>query len=178
MLFTKNTSCSQFASLYGYINGIGAVTGIQIINKPFIQGYVSSGICIGDPITEPISTIIDATNFINQNCQNTNTDLVFNYCNSISEVPFSTIASNYPLGTQFYNSYPISSNSIEYSSTNPFPNASGNYTYYAVLPNNTNCYYTFFININDTPSITSPESKKLLDVIYLQLVHYPSVLVL
>ena len=30
----------------------------------------------GDPILNPITTMIDATNFINQNCQNTITELV------------------------------------------------------------------------------------------------------
>ena len=157
----KNTNCVPSASLYGFINGVGAVTGIQIINKPFIQGYVSSGLCLGDPILDPITTTIDATNFINQNCQNTITELVFNYCSPISQIPFNTIASNYPIGTQFYNSYPVTSNTIEYSSSNPFPNTLGSFDYYAVPPNANGCYYTLQIIIVGNPTITSPQAVNI-----------------
>ncbi|MQP24131.1 hypothetical protein GFJ94_03525, partial [Flavobacterium sp. LMO8] len=157
----KNPNCVPSASLYGFINGVGAVSGIQIINKPFIQGYVSSGLCLGDPILDPITTTIDATNFINQNCQNTNTELVFNYCSPISQVPFNSIASNYPIGTQFYNSYPVNVNTIEYTSSNPFPNALGSFDYYAVPPNANGCYYTLQIIIVENPTITSPQSVNL-----------------
>ncbi|MCD8518857.1 MAG: DUF11 domain-containing protein [Flavobacterium sp.] len=157
----KNPNCVPSASLFGYINGIGAITGIQIINKPFIQGYVTSGLCIGDPILNPITTMIDATNFINQNCQNTITELVFNYCSPISQVPFNSIASNYPIGTQFYNSYPVNGSTIEYTNSNPFPNTLGSFNYYAVPPNANGCYYTLKINIVGSPTITSPQSVNI-----------------
>ncbi|MEL1249016.1 hypothetical protein, partial [Flavobacterium helocola] len=157
----KNTNCVPSASLYGFINGVGAVTGIQIINKPFIQGYVSSGLCLGDPILDAITTTIDATNFINQNCQNTNTELVFNYCSPISQVPFNSIASNYPIGTQFYNSYPVTGNTMEYTSSNPFPNTLGSFDYYAVPPNTNGCYYTLQIIIVGNPTITSPQAVNI-----------------
>ena len=157
----KNPNCVPSASLYGYINGIGAITGIQIINKPFIQGYVTSGLCIGDPILNPITTMIDATNFINQNCQNTITELVFNYCSPISQVPFNSIASNYPIGTQFYNSYPVNGSTIEYTNSNPFPNTLGSFNYYAIPPNANGCYYTLKINIVGNPTITSPQSVNI-----------------
>ena len=157
----KNSNCVPAASLFGYINGIGAITGIQIINKPFIQGYVTSGLCIGDPILNPITTMIDATNFINQNCQNTINELVFNYCSPISQVPFNSIASNYPIGTQFYNNYPVNGSTIEYTNSNPFPNTLGSLNYYAVPPNANGCYYTLKINIDTNPTITSPQSVNI-----------------
>lgn len=157
----KNPNCVPSASLFGYINGIGAITGIQIINKPFIQGYVTSGLCIGDPILNPITTMIDATNFINQNCQNTITELVFNYCSPISQVPFNSIASNYPIGTQFYNSYPVNGSTIEYTNSNPFPNTLGSFNYYAVPPNANGCYYTLKINIVGSPTITAPQAVNI-----------------
>lgn len=103
----KNQFCIPSTTLQGYINGVGALTGIPISNQPFIQGYETTGLCIGDPITGPITVSIDATNYINQNCQNTNVSLDFNYCGTSVQIPFSSIASNYPNGTQFYNSYPV-----------------------------------------------------------------------
>ncbi|NHM05254.1 hypothetical protein, partial [Flavobacterium celericrescens] len=157
----KNPNCIPVASLHGFINGIGAITGIPIIDKPFIQGYQTSGLCLGDPITDPIKVTIDATDFINQNCQNTVTELSFNYCGSSVVIPFNLIASYYPNGTRFYNSYPITIASTEYTSSNPFPNTPGGVNYYAVPPNANGCYFMFTIFINDVPIITAPTATTI-----------------
>ena len=157
----KNPNCIPVASLHGFINGIGAITGIPIIDKPFIQGYQTSGLCLGDPITDPIKVTIDATDFINQNCQNTVTELSFNYCGSSVVIPFNLIASYYPNGTRFYNSYPVTIASTEYTSSNPFPNTPGGVNYYAVPPNANGCYFMFTIFINDVPIITAPTATTI-----------------
>ena len=157
----KNQFCIPSTTLQGFISGVGALTGIAITNQPFIQGYVNSGLCVGDPITDPISVSIDATDYISQNCQNTNVSLEFNYCGTTVTIPFNSIASNYPNGTQFYNSYPVTSSTTEYTSSNPFPNGIGTNIYYAVPPNSNGCHYRFSIVIDDIPTITSPASSTI-----------------
>ena len=157
----KNQFCIPSTTLQGFISGVGALTGIAITNQPFIQGYVNSGLCVGDPITDPISVSIDATDYISQNCQNTNVSLEFNYCGTAVTIPFNSIASNYPNGTQFYNSYPVTSSTTEYTSSNPFPNGIGTNIYYAVPPNSNGCHYRFTIVIDDIPTITSPASSTI-----------------
>ncbi|OYX14441.1 MAG: hypothetical protein B7Z16_14465, partial [Algoriphagus sp. 32-45-6] len=152
----KNQFCIPSTSLHGFINGVGALTGIPITNQPFIQGYVTSGLCIGDPITDPISVSIDATNYISQNCQNENVELSFDFCGTNVQISFNSIASNYPNGTQFYSSYPVTPSTTEYSINNPFPNGIGVHTFYAIPPNSNGCYYRFTIVIDDIPIITSP----------------------
>ena len=152
----SNPNCTPNIPLYGYISGVGAITGIVFNDKPFIQGYQTTGACLGDPITEPIIVSINSGNFINQNCQNTNTTLAFTFCNTNSPIPVTNISSNYPNGTRFYNEFPITNNSIEYNSSNPFPSTLGSTTYYAVPPNANGCYYTFTITIIVNPTVSIP----------------------
>nr|MCU0351612.1 hypothetical protein [Flavobacterium sp.] len=147
----KNPNCVLQTQLEGFISGTGAISGISLTNKPFIQGYQSTGLCTGEPIISPIRNTIDATDFINQNCQNTTTELVFNFCNTTNAIDFQTIASNYPIGTKFYNSFPINSNSIEYTISNNFPMVP-TANYIAVLPSENNCYYNLQINIVEDPT--------------------------
>ena len=153
----SNPNCTPNIPLYGYISGMGAITGIIFNDKPFIQGYQTTGTCLGDPITDPIIVSINSESYINQNCQNTNTTLAFTFCNTNSPIPVTDISTNYPNGTKFYNEFPITNNSIEYNSSNPFPSTLGTTTYYAVPPNTNNCFYTFTITIivSSTASIPS-----------------------
>ncbi|NHN26015.1 hypothetical protein FIA58_010045, partial [Flavobacterium jejuense] len=148
----KNTNCSPSVPIYGYINGIGAITGTIINDKPFIQGYENSGMCHGNPILDPLIIDIDATNYINQNCQDTADFEDFIFCDGISEIPFSTINTTFPPGTQFYNSYPVTNSTTEYSATNTFPLILGTTTYYAVPAVPNGCYFTFTITVNEVPT--------------------------
>ncbi|WP_430400636.1 gliding motility-associated C-terminal domain-containing protein [Flavobacterium sp.] len=152
----SNPNCTPNIPLYGYISGMGAITGIIFNEKPFIQGYQTTGTCLGDPITDPIIVSINSGSYINQNCQNTNTTLAFTFCNTNSPIPVTDISTNYPNGTKFYNEFPITNNSIEYNSSNPFPSTLGTTTYYAVPPNTNNCFHTFTITIIVSPTVSIP----------------------
>ena len=151
--------CTPSATLQGFINGTGAITGISIANQPFIQGYQTSGTCLGEPITEPIKINVDAADFVNQNCQNPPITSNFSFCGTSTIIPFNTIASNYPIGTLFYNSYPVTSASVQY--TTSFPNIAGSNDYYAVPPDPNGCYFKFTIIIDDAPTIISPSPLTL-----------------
>ena len=158
----KNEYCVPSTILQGYINGVGAITGIQIADQAFIQGYEASGVCVGDPITDPIKNNIDISNYVDQNCQDVNVELSFSYCGIATPIPFATIAANYPKGTRFYNSYPVTSSSVEYTSTSPFPNtALGSTTYFAVPPIPNGCYFTLIINIEEIPTFTTPSPASI-----------------
>ena len=151
----KNPNCSPSTPLYGYLSGIGAVSGFVFNDKPFIQGYQTTGQCIGDPITDPIILDINSVDYVNQNCQNVISNLDFKFCDTNNAVSFNQIASNYPNRTKFYDSYPVTSSSIEYTSTNNFPSLLGTHTYYAVPPLANGCYFIFTITFVDEPTITT-----------------------
>ncbi|WP_286914034.1 hypothetical protein, partial [Flavobacterium sp. UBA4197] len=156
-----NPNCHPAAIIYGYINGVGAISGVVINTKPFIQGYTSSGMCQGEPLTDPLTVNIDSQNFVSQHCQNTPTQIAFTFCNSNGSIAVSQISSAFPPGTRFYNQYPVTANAIEYTSSNPFPATLGTQTYYGVPPGNTGCYYTFKITVTASPTLTGPANYTL-----------------
>ena len=157
----KNTNCHPNITLYGYFNGIGAITGISLDNKPFIQGYNASSICQGEPIMDPIVVNIVSENFLSQNCQNTPNDIAFTFCNVIDSIPISQISGVFPIGTRFYNNYPVVTGAIEYTNLNSFPASLNTNSYYGIPPGSNNCYYKFTIATHPSLSITSPKDYNI-----------------
>ncbi len=150
----KNTTCGQNASISGFSSGIGAVTGIIFTNKDYFIGFNNDGTCVGLPILDPLPIAIDATNFVQLNCQNTPEIREFTFCNiANSTIPITDVSGAFPAGTLFYNQFPITSTSIQYTILNPFPGTVGTTTYIAVPPTtNSGCYYKFKLNIANAPS--------------------------
>ncbi|MBU2062573.1 MAG: hypothetical protein KKH44_12085, partial [Bacteroidetes bacterium] len=65
-------SCNSTILVGGTSSATGATTGIKLVDSEFIQGYNRNGAsCAGEPLTEPISIAIDATDFVSANCNNT-----------------------------------------------------------------------------------------------------------
>ncbi|MEC4005775.1 hypothetical protein OX283_013975, partial [Flavobacterium sp. SUN052] len=151
----KNQNCSPKVSIYGSSSGVGSISGVNF-SQNIIQGYTNSGSCQGEPITDLLTVNINATNFVNLNCQNTSNNYVFYYCNISGTVPVSQISGTFPSGTRFYNEFPVTSSSIEYTASNPFPGTVGTFTYYAVPPNANGCYFVFSITVINNYSVTYP----------------------
>ncbi|MBX9808206.1 MAG: hypothetical protein K2X95_10455, partial [Flavobacteriaceae bacterium] len=151
----KNSTCSQFVSISGSVGGTGATTGINFNNKPFYVGYNQSGNCIGEPILNPLNISVNATNYVNQNCQNTPPIRDFVFCNPNATIPITDINTGFPSGSRFFNQ----DGTIEYTISNPFPSTSGSVEYYALPPGATaGCNFPFTItvtNVSTTP-VTLP----------------------
>jgi len=143
----SNQNCLLPINVNGTSSGTGAITGVTFNNQSFIQGYTQNGGCVGQPIKQSISIDIDAANYINSNCQNTPIVRNFNFCNSSTTVAVSQISPNFPAGSLFYNQFPVTPTSIQYTASNPFPLVAGSTTtYYAVPPNTTGCFFPFTIS--------------------------------
>ncbi|MBJ7882743.1 HYR-like domain-containing protein [Gelidibacter salicanalis] len=148
-----NDGCApKIVILGGYISGTGANSGI-VYSLPLIQGYDQNGICEGIPNTDPIVVDIDAEQYILDNCANVSLTRTFLYCNlENNSIPVSEIAAQFPPGSLFYNSFPVTDASIQFTASNPFPATKGQSTYYAIPPGVTSCTYTFTIEVNDITS--------------------------
>lgn len=153
----KNTLCGQNASISGQSNGIGAITGTVFSDKDFFIGYSNDGSCVGLPILDPLPIVINATNFVQLNCQNTPDIREFTYCNiANTTIPITDISGAFPAGTLFFNQFPITNTTIQYTITNPFPGTVGKTGYIAVPPStNSGCYYQFHIIVANAPTIPS-----------------------
>jgi len=137
----SNANCEVAVTVDGIIEGTGATSNIEVSDVPFIQGYTTIGECEGEPIYDPVNVLIDAADYVNQNCQGTPAIPDFAYCNFPGGViPVTEVLGNFPVGSRFYNAYPPVQATTEYTINNPFPATSGTTTYYAVPPGITDCY--------------------------------------
>src|SRR5690606_36874197 len=137
-----NNNCStKVVLLGGYISGTGATSKIDY-SLPLIQGYQQDGVCEGEPNTDPLTVDINSEQYILDNCSDVTAERAFYYCNvESSTIPVSEVQAQFPQGSLFYNSYPITDSSIQYTATNPFPATTGISTYYAIPPGNSSCNY-------------------------------------
>jgi hypothetical protein len=142
-------SCLNEIPLTGTISGEGAITGFDVLNAQLITGYETAGSCVGEPIYDPIITVINVTpQFLADNCTADELAGNFNFCPGTPTIPVSSVAASYPAGTRFFNQYPVVlGTSTEYTTT--FPAVLGSsITYYAVPPTvDDGCVMDVHINI-------------------------------
>ncbi|MBE7443094.1 MAG: SprB repeat-containing protein [Flavobacteriales bacterium] len=157
----KNPDCPPNVVLSGgTISGTGAISGSSFNNMPFIQGYQTSGGCIGEPITDPLVVEIDAATFIADSCQSTPDNRSLAFCNyTQATIPVSAVSPNFPTGLRFFNTNNITPTSIEYDENNPFPALPGTHTYYAIPVGLDLCYYTFTISVSNL--LTTPTANNV-----------------
>lgn len=142
----KNTNCAQTITVAGSSSGTGATSGTSFNLQPLVQGFTQNGTCVGEPITTPLIINFDVTDYNNTNCTATPSVRNFPICpvNGPS-IAVSAISAEFPAGTRFFNSYPVTPNSVEYNTNNPFPATSGTSTYFAIPPAEQGCYIQFTI---------------------------------
>jgi len=170
-----NASCGGAINVNGAQSGTGAITGIAFPGTKLIQGYTQNGVCTGSAIAADLSININGATYVTQNCQNVPIVRNFSYCNSDSTLPISEVASNFPAGSLFYDSFPVTMASVQFTASNPFPLVAGNTaTYYAVPPTGgSGCNYPFTITKcrpivanDDTYSSVSCTSAAIVGNIY------------
>ncbi|WP_452219333.1 HYR-like domain-containing protein, partial [Lacinutrix undariae] len=151
-----NDNCEpKIVILGGYIEGTGEISKVDY-QLPLIQGYQEDGNCQGEPNTDPIAVSIDSEQYILDNCTGISVERDFYYCSITgNSIPVSEVEANFPPGSLFYDSYPITSSTIQYTDTTPLPATIGLNTYYAIPPGNSTCNYIFTIEINEIE--TTPE---------------------
>ncbi|MBS7786571.1 hypothetical protein KIH23_04620, partial [Flavobacterium sp. CYK-55] len=141
-----NPTCGSPIYINGSTNGTGATTGISFSGARAIKGYSQNGNCTGQPIPETLAIGINGANYVASNCINTPVVQTFGFCQAGSTIGTTQLAPNFPPGSMFYNEFPVTVNSIQYSDVNPIPLVAGStVTYYAVPPNTTGCTFPFIV---------------------------------
>ncbi|MEI6680302.1 MAG: hypothetical protein WCL21_16960, partial [Mariniphaga sp.] len=149
-------SCSPDICLNGIISGSGAITGTLFDNSSLITGFQNqSGSCDQEPISAPLCLNINGAAYVDEHCDATPDVREFTYCISESSIPVTQVSGFFPAGSRFYDSYPVTSGSTEYSISNPFPATSGTKNYYAIPPFASDCQFQFSINNTNISSVPS-----------------------
>ncbi|MFB9090447.1 HYR-like domain-containing protein, partial [Flavobacterium paronense] len=149
----SNATCGSNMAVAGNSTGIGATTLVGLTNSNFIQGYTQNGSCAGEPIPTPINIGINGTSYVAQNCPNTDYTRHFSYCSANTSVGTSEIASNFPVGSLFYNTFPVTVNSIQYTDANPIPLVAGSTVTYYAVPSGGGSGCNFPFTITKCPAI-------------------------
>ena len=157
-----NPDCPPTVALGGIVSGEGAVSGSDF-SLQFIQGYETSGLCVGEPIKDPLIIEIDAASYLATNCSTTPTIRDFVFCNyDLPFLPYDSVAQYFPAGLSFYNTNNVTPSSIKYDENNPFPANVGTQTYFAIPDGISFCYYTFTLTVQEdivsNALQTSPET--------------------
>ncbi len=158
----KNSNCSNSIQVNGVLSGTGANSGVTVADKSLILGYTNSGSCTGTSISAPLQTTIDSANYTSANCQATSPNITFTFCNGSSSIPVTDVTGSFPVGSTFYNAYPvIAGTTAQYTINNPFPATVGTSTYYAIPPGGASggCYFQFTItveSITTMPTVAGP----------------------
>ncbi|MDD5150936.1 MAG: SprB repeat-containing protein, partial [Flavobacterium sp.] len=153
----KNSLCNQNTSISGLISGSGVITGVNFSNKPFFIGYSSDGGCVGDPILNPLLIGINSASYVTNNCADTPNSREFVFCTSNQTIPITDISDGFPPGSLFYDEYPVTNTSIQYTISNPFPVTESSINYYAIPPGaDDGCYFPFKIKVTNV--ITMPDT--------------------
>src|SRR5690554_1873960 len=158
----KNPDCPPRVVLAGgNTTGQGATSG-SLFNLPFIQGFEDAGVCVGQPITNPLIVDIDANQFVNDNCQSTPLMREFVFCDyDQGTLSVDSIVSHFPAGLSFYNENNVTTSSIKYDEDNPFPATPGTTTYFAIPDNVNFCYYTFTITVQDSIATSAIQTSQV-----------------
>ncbi|MFN8697889.1 MAG: hypothetical protein ACK5XQ_01055 [Flavobacteriales bacterium] len=147
----QNFNCSApSVQIDGTISGTGSLTGVQINNQPLYVGYSAIVGCFAEPLTGPFEIDIEVTDWVAGNCNPGSEVREFIYCNRTTPISIAEVLGFYPEGTRFFNT----TQTIEYTVSNPFPNVPGPTTYYALLPDGT-CILFFTIEVSTLDSAPS-----------------------
>lgn len=151
----SNSNCTPEVTIQGGVSGVGATSQTNFSNYPFVRGF-EDGICQGEPITSPLSIVINSNDYVATHCANTGIDYTtrkFELCKlpSVGTIPFNDIIANFPAGSRFWSEIDATGHptptAIEYTISNSFPNTVGVTTYYCIPPGSTNCYWAFTIEV-------------------------------
>lgn len=170
----KNALCQSKVIIHGTFNGTGAISGKNLLFKPFNTGFNPAPNCSNEFVTTPLSYPINAGSYLSSHCNEPGWDYSVKpiyFCDvTTTTIPYSQVAFGFPLGSSFFNNIVIdtntgeaipSSSAIEYTQATGFPAIIGETTYYAIPPGiNNGCYYTFKIIITNVSSVPSTQDVR------------------
>lgn len=148
------SSCQTSVSVNGSVSATGTITGISASNLNLVLGYNPNGQCLGNAIPAPLLMTLDATDFINTNCQGVPEPVAFTFCTAQDSIPIIAVSGSFPSGSTFYSQYPVTADTVQYDINNPFPATAGTVTYYAVPPTQgQGCFFAFTITVGSVTTL-------------------------
>ncbi|MEN9323910.1 MAG: hypothetical protein RL699_1690 [Bacteroidota bacterium] len=141
-----SSNCGSVISAQGLSSGTGAITGISFSNANLISGYQSNGNCTDEPIIAATPINIDAAAYV-QSCPEFTGPRNINWCTTNNSVSTADLIAYFPAGTLFYNEFPLTGTTQQFTALNPIPLVGNNSAVvYAVSLANSSCATPFRLN--------------------------------
>lgn len=141
-----STQCGSIINTQGQASGTGSITGISFANANLISGYQTNGNCTDEPIVASTPIAINGAAYVIQNCPEFTGPRIINWCSTNNSVATSELTSYFSAGTLFYNAFPITATTIQYTALNAIPfTGNTSATLYAVSLANSNCANPFVL---------------------------------
>jgi uncharacterized repeat protein (TIGR01451 family) len=141
-----STQCGSIVNTQGQASGTGAITGISFANSNLISGYQTNGNCSDEPIVAATPILINGAAYVLQHCNEFAGPRTINWCSTNSSVATSELNSYFPAGTLFYNEFPLTATTIQYTALQAIPFAGNTSSVlYAVSLANSNCANPFVL---------------------------------
>lgn len=141
-----STQCGSLVSAQGQASGTGAITGISFANANLISGYQTNGSCTDEPIVAATPIQINGSAYVMQSCPEFAGPRIINWCNSNNSISTTELTSYFSAGTLFYNEFPLTATTIQYTAVNAIPfTGSNSAVLYAVSLANSGCANPFVL---------------------------------
>lgn len=128
-------TCSPNFILDGQIQGINGNSGKPIPTTPLLVGFSEDSQCLNSPIFGPIEIQVDADEFLKNICGYESGESKIIICTNQANteiLPSLYLADVFPVGTRYYNEFPLNTTTIEYGNGINFP-LDYEAVYYAVI---------------------------------------------
>ncbi|MBO7586099.1 MAG: fibrobacter succinogenes major paralogous domain-containing protein [Bacteroidales bacterium] len=167
-LMSDNEDCKLELQVDGTLTAIGELSNVPVSASTFVVGYEGGGQCKGELVRHPIRVILDRQAYLDEgHCQGDYSVRVLQLCTepaSPNTIDFMDVYTNYPSGTRFFNTYPITESTVEYTHATGFPLGQGDSLNVIAVTNaaNSACYTHLRLKkssqLENAPTVTSGET--------------------
>ncbi len=167
-LMSDNEDCKLELQVDGTLTAIGELSNVPVSASTFVVGYEGGGQCKGELVRHPIRVILDRQAYLDEgHCQGDYSVRVLQLCTepaSPNTIDFMDVYTNYPSGTRFFNTYPITESTVEYTHATGFPLPSNGVLNVIAVTNaaNSACYTHLRLEkssqLENAPTVTPGET--------------------
>jgi uncharacterized protein (TIGR02145 family) len=167
-LMSSNEECKLELLVDGTLTAIGVLSNVPVNASTFVVGYQGGGQCKGELVRHPIRVLLDRQAYLDEgHCDGDYSLKTLQLCTEPAKpntINFMEVYNNFPAGTRFFNSYPITETTVEYTVSTGFPlPSSGKLNVIAITnAHNAACYTNVKLQksteLEDAPTVTPGES--------------------
>ena len=167
-LMSSNEECKLELLVDGTLTAIGVLSNVPVNASTFVVGYQGGGQCKGELVRHPIRVLLDRQAYLDEgHCDGDYSLKTLQLCTEPAKpntINFMEVYNNFPAGTRFFNSYPITETTVEYTVSTGFPLPSSGVLNVIAITNahNAACYTNVKLQksteLEDAPTVTPGES--------------------